>query len=408
MISTLGVLGTFLGITIGLWFFNTQDINSSIPKLLEGLKTAFFTSLSGMICSLLLNRRVDALYDDYETKQKGESRATDLENAAGMIVKAVESMSMQSKSDSESMRKAIEDLYKHSIPFQDDSLSKQDKVIDLLSGGFEKMNANLTELSSVLHKEVMDIEHKMSETNSLLTSKFDEFSELLKKSNTEALVEVMKTVTEEFQKQMNELISRLVKENFDKLNQSVDQLNTWQIENKEMIQSLTNQYMQMETQFSETETTLVKVGEDTRLLVSEGGKLQQLISALNSVMVQDEKFVQITSNLSATTEFSKQNMEAFKESTDQLNDWVRKQRNFVEAVQELIVKLEEISKLKDYSEEFWKGQKQGMADSLGALKQGSLTLNSQLTALDQRFYNRLNATLAELDTCIQAMVNGRR
>ena len=39
--------------------------------------------------------------------------------------------------------------------------------------------------------EVDDIERKMGETNTLLTNKFDEFSELLKKSNTEALVGVM-------------------------------------------------------------------------------------------------------------------------------------------------------------------------------------------------------------------------
>ena len=57
--------------------------------------------------------------------------------------------------------------------------------------------------------EVDDIERKMGETNTLLTNKFDEFSELLKKSNTEALVGVMKNLTMEFQKQMGTLIERL-------------------------------------------------------------------------------------------------------------------------------------------------------------------------------------------------------
>ena len=57
--------------------------------------------------------------------------------------------------------------------------------------------------AGILHGEVVEIEDKMEETNQLLNDKFDEFTELLKKSNTEALVEVMKNVTEEFQKQMN-------------------------------------------------------------------------------------------------------------------------------------------------------------------------------------------------------------
>lgn len=422
LVSTMGVLGTFIGITIGLWFFNTQDINASIPKLMEGLKTAFFTSLSGMIGSLLLSHKVDSYYDELEAENKKErekNRITDIENAASLIVKAVESMSKQSKSDSECMRKAIEELSSKSISFQDESLNKQDRLIEkinsivdvnakIVSEGFENIDTNLKDLSSVLHKEVVDIEQKMTETNRLLTSKFDEFSDLLKKSNTEALVDVMKTVTEEFQKQMNDLIGRLVQENFERLNNSVNQLNTWQQENKQMILSLTSQYKQMEDQFETTGTTLSDVINNIKILVSEGGKLQQIVSALNRVMIEDEKFIQITSNLTSSSELSKQNMEAFKESTDNLNEWVRKQRNFVEGVQTLISKLEEISKLKDYSAEFWRGQKQGMEESLSALKQGSQVLNSQLTSLDQKFYNRLSATLAELDTCIQAMVNGRR
>lgn len=422
LVSTMGVLGTFTGITIGLWFFNTQDINASIPKLMEGLKTAFFTSLSGMIGSLVLSRKVDNYYDELEAenkKEKEKNRISDIENAASLIVKAVESMSEQSKSDSECMRKAIEELSSRSISFQDESLNKQDRLIEKIDTivdtntkfvreGFENIDTNLKDLSSVLHKEVVDIEQKMTETNRLLTSKFDEFSDLLKKSNTEALVDVMKTVTEEFQKQMNDLIGRLVQENFERLNNSVNQLNTWQMENKQMILSLTSQYKQMEDQFENTGTTLSDVINNIKILVSEGGKLQQIVSALNRVMIEDEKFIQITSNLTSSSELSKQNMEVFKESTDNLNEWVRKQRNFVEGVQTLISKLEEISKLKDYSAEFWRGQKQGMEESLSALKQGSQVLNSQLTSLDQKFYNRLSATLAELDSCIQAMVNGRR
>lgn len=54
-ISTLGVLGTFFGITMGLMAFDTTDLDKSIPGLLDGLKTAFFTSLAGMIGSMILS-----------------------------------------------------------------------------------------------------------------------------------------------------------------------------------------------------------------------------------------------------------------------------------------------------------------------------------------------------------------
>lgn len=45
IISTLGVLGTFYGITTGLIYFNSDDLDTSIPELLDGLKTAFLHQL---------------------------------------------------------------------------------------------------------------------------------------------------------------------------------------------------------------------------------------------------------------------------------------------------------------------------------------------------------------------------
>ena len=59
LVSTLGVLGTFAGITLGLLFFDTGNLAQSIPLLLNGLKTAFFTSLAGMIGSLVLSSKVN-------------------------------------------------------------------------------------------------------------------------------------------------------------------------------------------------------------------------------------------------------------------------------------------------------------------------------------------------------------
>lgn len=45
---TIGILGTFMGIAYGLWHFNENDIEGSIPKLIQGLKTAFGASIFGV------------------------------------------------------------------------------------------------------------------------------------------------------------------------------------------------------------------------------------------------------------------------------------------------------------------------------------------------------------------------
>ena len=552
-ISTLGVLGTFFGITMGLMAFDTTDLDKSIPGLLDGLKTAFFTSLAGMIGSMILSAFIGRKQDE---KEGGIS---DINQAAGTICQAVKQMSDLNKSTIEKLASQMEEQEKdrkafystmgsvmesvkktqasisesllsinksqsavesemhsvvinqrsqnevlfeatgsminsigrleensttqtshlaatqksiveiaeftHHIPDLvdlvegtvgtqeeintqvqklknildgevlqiEESMNKTNQllerkfdeftellkksntealveVIDLVEGMVgtqEEINAQVQKLKNILDGEVLQIEKSMNKTNQLLERKFDEFTELLKKSNTEALVEVMKKVTEEFQKQMNSLINKLIQENFDQLNRSVERLNQWQQENKEMISSLTQQYKQMATNFETTSDSLDKVKDDTEALVSEGGKLRKIVDALNEVIVNDERFIKTAEHLQKTAELSQSNMESFDASTKALNGWVRKQRNFVDGVTLLIEKLEEIAKIKDYGQEFWQGTKKNMEEGVGIIKQGSVTLQQSLEDLDRQFYARQNTTLAELDTCIQAMIKGK-
>lgn len=460
LVSTLGVLGTFWGITKGLMVFDTSDLDQSIPGLLDGLKTAFFTSLAGMIGSMFLSAFISKKQDERD------SGISDINQAAGEITKSVKAMSdantetmrsiQQQLTEQEADRKAfyrtvgevmskISDTQK-SITSAIDSLvvlqrSQENSLADIkeattqqsvainsvakysqevseythhlgeildvisgMSGTEDEINEKVGKLKEIIHGEVIEIEDNMAKTNKLLESKFDEFTELLKKSNTEALVEVMKKVTEEFQKQMNSLINKLIQENFDQLNKSVEKLNQWQQENKEMIASLTHQYREMSDNFEATSTSLTRVKDDTTSLVSEGGKLRQLVDALNQVIIEDERFIEVTKELHETANLSRSNMESFNESTKTLNGWVRKQRNFVDGVQLLIAKLEELNKIRDYGEQFWQGTKDKMEEGVGILTRGSQTLNSQLTSLDRQFYGRLSATLAELDNCITKMV----
>ena len=525
-VSTLGVLGTFFGITMGLVAFDSGNLDQSIPGLLDGLKTAFFTSLAGMIGSMILSSILNLKQD------KTDKGVSDINQAAGTICNAVQSMSEMNKRTLEKLAAQMEEQEKDRKAFyrtmgdvmdkvklsqaaiaetlgsintttsstasaldslvilgrsQEASLATVKESIDKVStssdtqtaaitamsetmGGVrtgvealsnisdsvlqsvgrieeasasqteamqsvqknadeiagsthhlaeildvvsgmsstqDQMNDQVPKLKDILDGEVDQIEHSMDKTNSLLERKFDEFTELLKKSNTEALVEVMKEVTAEFQKQMDALISKLIQENFDQLNKSVERLNQWQQENKEMIASLTKQYKEMATNFETTSESLTRVKDDTESLVSEGGKLRKIVDSLNEVIVNDERFIKTAEHLQKTAELSQTNMEAFDASTKALNDWVRKQRNFVDSVQILIGKLEEIAKIKDYNEQFWAGTKKSLEDGVGVLNNTAKTLRTSLTDIDRQFYNRLNTTLAELDSCIQAMIKGK-
>jgi len=67
-IVSIGVLGTFVGIFIGLQGFNPEDIMNSVNKILAGLKTAFFTSIVGMSVATVLSIVQKLKEDDTESK----------------------------------------------------------------------------------------------------------------------------------------------------------------------------------------------------------------------------------------------------------------------------------------------------------------------------------------------------
>ena len=48
LMTSIGILGTFIGIVVGLFAFDPANIDSSIKDLLSGLRTAFVTSVFGM------------------------------------------------------------------------------------------------------------------------------------------------------------------------------------------------------------------------------------------------------------------------------------------------------------------------------------------------------------------------
>ncbi len=57
-LTGLGILGTFIGLSLGLQSFNTgstAEITNSIEPLMAGIKVAFHTSIYGMIFSLIFN-----------------------------------------------------------------------------------------------------------------------------------------------------------------------------------------------------------------------------------------------------------------------------------------------------------------------------------------------------------------
>ena len=57
ILTSVGIFGTFLGIALGLMNFNAADVEASVPQLIEGLKTAFWSSIAGLLGSMTIKMR---------------------------------------------------------------------------------------------------------------------------------------------------------------------------------------------------------------------------------------------------------------------------------------------------------------------------------------------------------------
>lgn len=63
----MGILGTFIGLSLGLQNFNTgtsEEIAKSIAPLMDGIKVAFHTSIYGMVFSLFFNLIYKKIFED--------------------------------------------------------------------------------------------------------------------------------------------------------------------------------------------------------------------------------------------------------------------------------------------------------------------------------------------------------
>ena len=245
----------------------------------------------------------------------------------------------------------------------------------------------------------------MSSNNKLISKKFDEFSELLAKNNTEALVEVMKTATEQFNNQMKELIDRLVKENFAELNTSVQNLNNWQKENKEQIAKLTRQFVDVSENLQISAKTLNEVAQNTKELTKDNGKLNELIVALQNVLINDTKFSEMTEKIDKALNSLQIATTDFEDITSNVNNWANKQSTFNDKIQTVIVQLEEF---KNFNGNLWDSYKKEMSNSVGIIKETSKSLNADLTEINSQFYERLSDTLSNLDELIQRFMTGKR
>ena len=143
--SILGVLGTFIGIAYGLWNFDSspEAMHNSIENLLDGMKTAFATSIFGMGISLGLKNYQANAQKNFKQAVKPDSTIADL---IQYLQRADAEKSAQIKHLEEVMQANNENVIRALEEFGKNLSENNAKIfIDALNETMKDFNRKLTE-----------------------------------------------------------------------------------------------------------------------------------------------------------------------------------------------------------------------------------------------------------------------
>jgi hypothetical protein len=216
LLTTIGIFATFLGIALGLYHFDTTNVQASIPALLDGLNTAFFASVFGVGFAITLKLREltfgDGMVRDQDVAPE-DITAADLVNHLRDIREALtgaEDGSLISeiklvRQDTNERLAPLRDIQRALSGSEDGSLLTQIRLLRQDSN--DRLDALRTSMAEALKK--------------------------LAEMGSQTLIEALRDVIKDF----NQKITEQFGENFKQLNTAVGNLLVWQEQYKGIIET---------------------------------------------------------------------------------------------------------------------------------------------------------------------------
>jgi chromosome segregation ATPase len=265
LLTTLGVLGTFIGIVIGLLDFkvgNNTEIQASIGPLLNGLKTAFITSLSGMTLAIIFK----------------VLESIGLLNLASKEEVPIGVGPEEIHAELRKQREAMEKLTQVIVGEEDATLISQIRLLRADQRDAVKEQKRLLEAQTG-HQEIMAKAAKLQinrfeEFTEQLWSKLDEFAEMLSKSATEQVISALREVISDFNRNLTEQFG----ENFKELNAAVGKLLKWQENYRQQLENMREQYERGVQAITATEASVTKISEESRQIPVAMGELKTVLT----------------------------------------------------------------------------------------------------------------------------------
>ena len=407
ILTIFGVFGTFLGIFIGLWVFDIENIERSIPGLLEGLKLAFLTSLVGIALALsiksiaLFQTTVDTSGEVIErlsttlseTLQNVEtSGEINLRTQLVALNTTIETIGRDSitilngiKSDLLTIQTSLTDgqneTKTHLRELSTTLSEKHDTLTNLQEEEGKQTREELTNIQIALTNGQTDIGFQLENLRTSFADKqdtlilqFQEFSknvaESVAKLATDELIDALKSVIENF----NANITEQFGENFKQLNQAVERTVEWQEQYRQQLNELADEFRLASQSIEDSRRSVESIAESTN----------EIAVRSESIVTCTEKFDPIlhtlNDQLEAFSELKQNAINAFPLIEKQLTELTA---GFSDAVQTAI----------DNSHDSMKQQHSALTEQSELLKSTIANASNELTESTTRFSDSVDISI---------------
>ncbi|HDX8355898.1 TPA: hypothetical protein RQM97_003935 [Aeromonas dhakensis] len=266
LLTTTGIFGTFLGIVMGLLDFNQNDIEASIPPLLEGLKTAFITSLAGILFSLVFKTLSTFSFLKPKLVEESITHATPEAILGAMQAQIIEIIALKEAMTGN----------------EESTLFGQLKILR----GDINDNAKLSLNSSITQAEKN--QHNFEAFSEKLWLKLQDFADTLSKSATEQVIEALKQVIVDFNNKVTEQFG----ENFKHFNEAVHKLVEWQENYKQQLDQMQQQYARGVESITATEASVAHISEQSKIIPESMSDLKNVMEVNQHQLAELERHLE--------------------------------------------------------------------------------------------------------------------
>lgn len=385
IVTVIGVLGTFGGIAIGLFLFDTENIEASVPALLEGLKVAFGSSIVGIIGSIWL--KWNAL--NRQRKQAASKKPP------GATI--------------DDLAKTLKDIYEIQQSEGEETRETLRAIEKSLTGDGD---------STVL-TQLQKLRTTFSDKQDDLIDAFKDFATQMAENNTQALIKALEEVMKDFNAKINEQFG----DNFKQLNEAVGRINDWQEQYRQQMDKLAEEFRIAADSIEKSRQSLEIIAERSDAIVSSAKKLDPILQALrdqiqemdvrleafsaladnarNAFPIIEGRLNQLTVDFSQavtkTIDASSASMEKQREAlgnqSQKLKEMVENTSNHIQQQTEDIFKKTTI-RIEEVIESTFRGLKDTLEDQFEQLK-------SIVTETNQGLANTLQNQSTQLETMVK-------